>query len=123
MRWWRLLGLMRATQRKDPRLDRLPDRVRGFVVYVLAQGRLLRWPYAGVLHALIFWGFVVLLTAIAQAIVEAVWQGFQFQLLPGSGAVAFLQDLFFFLVELGIALALVNRLFIKPPRFRGSHRR
>src|SRR5438445_10178243 len=122
MRWLRLLGLMRATQRKDPRLDRLPDRVRGFVVYVLAQARLLRWPYAGVLHALIFWGFVVLLTAIVQAIVEALWQGFQFQNLPGSGAIAFLQDLFFLLVECGIVMALVNRLFINPTRFRGSHR-
>ena len=123
MRWWRLLGLMRATQRKDPRLDRLPDRVRGFVVYVLAQARLLRWPYAGVLHAMIFWGFVVLLTAIVQAIVEAVYQGFQFQRLPGSGAIAFLQDLFFFIVECGIVLALVNRLLVRPQRFRGSHRR
>src|SRR5437868_1214600 len=123
MRWWRLLGLMRATQRKDPRLDRLPDRVRGFVVYVLAQARLLRWPYAGVLHAMIFWGFVVLLTAIVQAIVEAVYQGFQFQRLPGSGAIAFLQVLFFFIVECGIVLALVNRLLVRPQRFRGSHRR
>lgn len=121
-RWSRLLGLMRASQRKESRLDRVVDRVRGFFVYVLAQGRLLRWPYAGVLHTLIFWGFVVLLTAIAQGIVEAVYQGFQFQLLPGSGAIAFLQDLFFFLVELGIVLALVNRLLIQPKRFRGSHR-
>src|ERR1700758_2032453 len=118
MRWSRLLGRMRASQRKESRLDRFVDRVRGFFVYVVAQGRLLRWPYAGVLHALIFWGFVVLLTAIAQAIVEAVYQGFQFQLLPGSVAIAFIQDLFFFLVELGIVLALVNRLLIQPKRFR-----
>src|SRR5207302_5477804 len=122
MRWWRLLGLMRATQRKDPRLDRLPDRVRGFIVYVLAQARLLRWPYAGILHAFIFWGFVVLLTAIAQGIVEALWQGFHFNQLPGSGAIAFLQDTFFFLVICGVTMALFNRLVINPARFRGSHR-
>src|SRR5207302_7433049 len=123
MRWWRLLGLMRATQRKDPRLDRLPDRVRGFIVYVLAQARLLRWPYAGILHAFIFWGFVVLLTAIVQGIVEALWQGFHFNELPGSGALAFLQDTFFFLVICGVTLALFNRLVVNPTRFRGSHRR
>ena len=96
--------------------------MRAFFVYVVAQGRLLRWPFAGVLHAFIFWGFVVLLTAIAQGIVEALWQGFQFNLLPGSGAIAFLQDLFFFVVICGIVMALFNRLVINPTRFRGSHR-
>ena len=96
--------------------------MRAFFVYVVAQGRLLRWPLAGVLHAFIFWGFLVLLTAIAQGIVEALWQGFQFQLLPGSGAIAFLQDLFFFVVLCGIVMALFNRLVINPTRFRGSHR-
>ena len=65
---------------------------------------------------------MVLLTAIAQGIVEALWQGFQFNLLPGSGAIAFLQDLFFFVVICGIAMALFNRLVINPTRFRGSHR-
>ncbi len=121
-RWSQLLGLMRRSTRRDSRTDHPLQRAGAFVVYVLAQGRLLRWPFSGVLHALIFWGFVVLLTAIAQGIVEAVYVGFQFQLLPGSGAIAFLQDLFFLLVECGIVMALVNRLLVNPSRFRGSHR-
>ena len=122
LRWRKLLGAMRRTTRRESRLDHPASRVRAFFVYVVAQGRLLRWPLAGVLHAFIFWGFVVLLTAIAQGIVEALWQGFQFNLLPGSGAIAFLQDLFFFVVICGIAMALFNRLVINPTRFRGSHR-
>ena len=122
LRWRKLLGEMRRTTRRERRLDHPASRVRAFFVYVVAQGRLLRWPLAGVLHAFIFWGFVVLLTAIAQGIVEALWQGFQFNLLPGSGAIAFLQDLFFFVVICGIVMALFNRLVINPTRFRGSHR-
>ncbi|MFZ2035006.1 MAG: hypothetical protein WAW53_14740, partial [Candidatus Dormiibacterota bacterium] len=122
LRWRKLLGLMQRTTRHESRLDHPLARVRAFFVYVVAQGRLLRWPLAGVLHAFIFWGFVVLLTAIAQGIVEALWQGFQFNHLPGSGAIAFLQDLFFFVVICGITLALFNRLVINPTRFRGSHR-
>ncbi len=122
LRWRKLLGAMQRTTRHESRLDHPASRVRAFFVYVMAQGRLLRWPLAGVLHAFIFWGFLVLLTAIAQGIVEALWQGFQFQLLPGSGAIAFLQDLFFFVVLCGIAMALFNRLVINPTRFRGSHR-
>ncbi|MGH7687405.1 MAG: heterodisulfide reductase-related iron-sulfur binding cluster [Candidatus Dormibacteria bacterium] len=123
LRWNKLLGLMRRSQRRDARFDRIADRMRAVGVYVLAQARLLRWPYAGILHAFIFWGFVVLLTAIVQGIIEALWQGFRFDLLPGSGAIAFLQDLFFLVVEAGVVMALVNRLFINPIRFRGSHRR
>ncbi len=123
LRWRQLFGEMRRSTRSDRRTDHPLARVRAFFVYVVAQGRLLRWPFAGVLHAFIFWGFVVLLTAIAQGIVEALWQGFRFDQLPGSGAIAFLQDLFFFVVICGIAMALFNRLVINPTRFRGSHRR
>ncbi len=75
---------MRRSTRRDGALGPPAAQGAGFFVYVLGQGRLLRWPFAGLLHALIFWGFLVLLTAIAQGIVEALWQGFQFQLLPGQ---------------------------------------
>jgi Fe-S oxidoreductase len=122
LRWRKLLGLMRRSKARESRLDHPLKRIEAFFVYVLAQARLLRWPYAGVLHALIFWGFIVLLTAIAQGIVEALWQGFHFNQLPGAGAVALLQDLFFFLVVCGIVMALFNRLVINPTRFRASHR-
>jgi len=122
LRWRRLLGLMRSTRRRESRFDNVPDRIRAFGVYVLAQARLLRWPYAGILHAMIFWGFVVLLTGIVQGIVEALWQGFHFNQLPGSGALAFLQDVFFLLVITGVVMALFNRLVVNPTRFRGSHR-
>src|SRR5579884_2785674 len=121
LRWRKLLALMLSAQRRDQRFDRIPERIRGFFVYVLGQGRLLRWPYAGVMHVLIFWGFLVLLTAIAQGIVEALWQGFNFADLPFAGALAFLQDLFASLVLVGIVMALVNRLVVRPIRFRGSH--
>jgi Fe-S oxidoreductase len=121
LRWRKLLALMLSGQRSDPRFDRIGERIKGFFVYVLGQGRLLRWPYAGILHVLIFWGFLVLLTAIAQGIVEALWQGFTFADLPFAGALAFLQDLFASLVVVGIVMALVNRLLVRPIRFRGSH--
>ena len=123
LRWRKLLRLALRGQRQDPRFDRLVERAKAFGVYVLAQGRLLRWPYSGVLHALIFWGFLVLLTAIAQGVVEAIEVGFRFDLLPGAGIVALLQDLFCVLVLVGVAMALVNRLVVRPLRFAGSHTR
>ena len=123
MRYRKLFGLMQSAERPDPRFDRIGERIKALGVYVLAQARLLRWPYSGVMHALIFWGFLVLLTAILQAIVEALWLGFHFDDVPLSGALALLQDLFATLVLTGVVMALINRLIVRPIRFRGSHSR
>ena len=122
LRWRKLITLMRSAERRDPRTGDLGKRARAFVVYVVAQGRLLRWPYSGVLHVFIFYGFVVLLTAILQAVVEALSPGFAFNDVPAAAAIALLQDLFCVLVLTGCALALINRLIVRPGRFVGSHR-
>jgi len=122
-RWRRLVQLMRRARRPERRRGELRERLRAAVVDVLGQGRLLRWPYAGVLHAFIFWGFLVLLTAIAQAIVEALVVGVRLDAVPFvAPALAHLQDVFCVLALTGVALALVDRLAIRPGRFRGSHR-
>ncbi|MHB8717919.1 MAG: heterodisulfide reductase-related iron-sulfur binding cluster [Candidatus Dormibacteria bacterium] len=123
LRWRRLVAAMLAAEKPESRRDHIGQRLRAFAVYVMGQGRLLRWPYAGVLHAFIFWGFLVLLTAIAQAIVEALWLDFHLSDIPVGGAIALLQDVFAAMVLTGVAMALINRLLVNPTRFRGSHRR
>jgi len=121
-RWSRLVRLMRTAQHPVARFDHAGRRFGAFLKYVMAQGRMLRWPYAGILHLLIFYGFLILLTAILQAIVEAVWLGFHWNDLPAfPGPVALAQDVFFVAVLTGVAMALVNRLVVRPDRFRGSH--
>jgi Fe-S oxidoreductase len=122
-RWNKLIQLMRQARRPDPRRGDLGGRARAVLGLVLGQGRLLRWPYAGVLHALIFWGFLVLLSAIAQGIVEAVWVGAPLHTIPFlAPAAAWMQDIFSVAVLVGVLLAVVNRLLVNPTRFRGSHR-
>jgi Fe-S oxidoreductase len=121
LRWRLLVAAMRRGKRPDPRFGSIGERVKAFFIYVLGQARLLRWPYAGILHALIFWGFLVLLTAIAQATVEALWQDFHFNDIPIAPEIAFLQDVFCVAVLTGVAMALFNRLVVRPIRFRGSH--
>ena len=122
LRWLKLVRVMLAEQRPDPRFSHLWRRIRAIFVYVLGQGRLLRWPYAGVLHALIFWGFLILLTAILQAIAEAWFVDVPWDQFPGAPVVAYLQDIFFVAVITGVVMALINRLVISPERFRGSHK-
>ena len=41
------------------RFDRLPERVWLFLVYVVGQRKVFDNPYSGILHALIFWGFII----------------------------------------------------------------
>jgi Fe-S oxidoreductase len=123
LRWRLLVAAMLRSRRPDPRFDHFGQRIKAFMVYVVGQGRLLRWPFAGILHALIFWGFIVLLTAIAQGMVEALWQGFRFNDVPGAPVIAFAQDVFSVAVLTGLILALINRFAVNPTRFRGSHRR
>src|SRR4026209_456163 len=69
------LAVLRAGQPLN-RLDRPLERIWGFVVYVLAQKRLLQDPVPGLMHAFIFWGFVALLVPtgnyITSGLVEAV---------------------------------------------------
>jgi Fe-S oxidoreductase len=122
LRWRKLVALMRSAQRSDPRFDNPGSRLGSLLKYVVAQARMLRWPYSGVLHLLIFYGFVLLLSAILQGIVEALWQGFHFNDVPTSSAIALSQDIFWVLVVTGVVMALVNRLVVNPGRFRGSHK-
>ena len=59
----RLRLLLRA--RPAARLDRIPERIRRAVVYGLGQKKFLRGEQpAGIMHALIFWGFVVLMLQV-----------------------------------------------------------
>ena len=57
------------------------------------QSKLLREPFAGILHFLIFWGFVILLSAVVESIGEGILPGFSFAFLgPLYPPLAFLQD-------------------------------
>ena len=56
--------LLRA--RPAARLDRIPERIRRTVVYGLGQRKFLTGEQpSGIMHALVFWGFVVLMLQVA----------------------------------------------------------
>jgi len=117
-----LWSSMRAAQ-PDPRWDRLPERLRGVVVLVLGQRRLLRWPLSGLAHFLIFWGFVILNLEILEAGLEALVPPLNLEQQLWWGPVAFAQDLLAVAVLTGLAVAALNRYLLRPQRFQGSHQR
>ncbi|HUY23716.1 MAG TPA: (Fe-S)-binding protein [Candidatus Saccharimonadales bacterium] len=117
-----LLNSMRVAQ-PDHRTDHIGERLWGVMVFVLGQRRLLRWPFSGLAHLLIFWGFVILNLEILEAGLEALVPPLNLEQQWWWGPVAFAQDLLAAAVLTGLALAALNRYVLRPQRFRGSHSR
>jgi Fe-S oxidoreductase len=104
-----------------PRFDDVPARVRQEAVITLGQRKLLQRLVPGLMHAFIFWGFIVLFPTIVMAMIAAVDKGASIPWLAEQGWFAFLVDLFAVLVLVGVATAFYIRKVQRPDRFRGSH--
>ena len=116
----RLYRILRLGPNEN-RFDHLGERLRGVAVYVGAHTRMFRNVYSGILHFFIFYGFIVLLTAIVQAFGEGILPGFSLAVIGGTTWLAFLQDLFGVLVLAGVAMAVINRVLIRPRQFQESN--
>ena len=103
------------------RFDDLPRRVEQEAVVVLGQRKLLQRLGPGLMHAFIFWGFLILLTTIVEAIGEVFVRDFAIPLIGRSGWLGLIQDVFSVLVIVGIGMAVYYRKVQRPERFKGSH--
>ncbi len=87
----------------------------------IGQSKILRDPAAGIMHAFIFWGFMVLITAVLEAFIQGFYSGFSLAMLGKVSMVFFAsQDIFGSLVILAVLYALYRRLIEKPKRLRGD---
>jgi Fe-S oxidoreductase len=105
------------------RFDDIPARARAEAVVVIGQSKLLQRLLPGLMHAAIFWGFIVLLPTIAIAMIGVVDQHATLPWLGRQGWYALLVDVFAFLVLAGVITAFVIRKVQRPKRFAGSHLR
>ena len=119
----RALFLYRLVRSGKPaaRFDNVPARVRTEATDVIGQRKLLQRLVPGLMHAAIFWGFLVLFPTIVIALIGAVDSHSTLPWLGAQGWYAFLVDLFAFLVFAGVVTAFVIRKLIRPRRFVGSH--
>src|SRR5712692_3086635 len=116
---WRMAYLVRLMLIGKPaaRWDKVPARLFNVVVNVVGQGRLLRgdfWP--GLMHATIFWGFVILTLGTLEFFGKGVTEGFYLPLLSRNPGYLILQDIFSLGVIAAIAYAAFRRLVTKPRR-------
>jgi Fe-S oxidoreductase len=126
LRTYRLLWMNLRRGRPSHPFGRWGERLKGLVLFVGAQLRLFRFPAPGIAHFFLFWGFVILVLTILQAIVEGLVAftdpDFVLPVVGDFGPLALLQDLFATVVVVTVLYSLYLRLIVKPERFEGSHK-
>jgi Fe-S oxidoreductase len=122
-----LTTLVRSGKPVD-RTAEIPRRVRNEATIVLGQRKLFQRIVPGLMHAFIFWGFLVLFPTIFMALVAIVDRepslppGSPLRWLEEQGWYALAVDVFVVLVLAGVVTAVVIRKVQRPLRFEGSHR-
>ncbi|MBV9196748.1 MAG: (Fe-S)-binding protein [Solirubrobacterales bacterium] len=116
----KLVGLVRAGA-PVTREGAVGRRVRNEATIVLGQRKLLQRIGPGLMHAFIFWGFLVLGPTIVIAMIGAVSRHATLPWLGHQGWYQALVDVFCVLVLTGVLAALWIRKVLRPRRFAGSH--
>src|SRR3989440_3460022 len=119
-RAWSLYRLVRIGK-PAARFDNVPARARAEATVVIGQSKLLQRLLPGLMHAAIFWGFLVLFPTIVIAMIGAVDRRSTLPWLGAQGWYALLVDVFAMLVLAGVITAFVIRKVQRPKRFAGSH--
>jgi Fe-S oxidoreductase len=115
-----LVRLVRMAKPSD-RSGEVPARLRNEAVIALGQRKLLQRLVPGLMHAFIFWGFIVLLPTIVMAMIAIADRGATIAWLGRQGWFALLVDVFCVLVLAGVVAAFAIRKIQRPARFEGSH--
>lgn len=107
----------------DDRSGAFDRRMNNVLTVALAQSKLLREPLAGLIHAGIFWGFLILLTAIVESIGEGLLPGFSLAFLGiFYPVIALGGDVVAIVVLIAVAAALVRRYITGPARVKDIDR-
>ena len=106
---------------QDNRFDNPSERIINVIKIAFAQTKLLRDPVAGVIHFMIFWGFILFLFAVVETIIQGFYSHFSFEFLgPLFSVITFVQDFLILLVGLSVIFALLRRFVFKVERLQGN---
>ncbi len=116
---WQRITLWRAGKPED-RFDRIPQRVKLVALHALGQVRTLSEAYPGVMHAIMFWGFLALFmgTALATIDYDIALPLFGYKLLKGDFYLVYetVLDLFGVFFVIGLGMAVWRRFVVRPHR-------
>jgi Fe-S oxidoreductase len=121
-RLWFLFSLLRKARPMPERMGNVGEIIKYQFKHVLGQQKILKWTGPGILHAFIFWGFIILQTQSMEAIGEIFDPEFHIPLVGQWTILGFLQDLFTLLVLMAVTgFALIR--FAQSPARQGRSSR
>lgn len=101
------------------RTDQKWKRTLNVLSIAFGQKKLLREPLAGMMHFVIFWGFIVLLLAIVETIGEGFYPGFSLSFVGiFYYPLEILQEIMGMIVVLTVLVALLRRYLFPPKRLQ-----
>jgi Fe-S oxidoreductase len=113
VRLWRAGG-------PEHRFDRLPQRVKLVAKHALGQARTLAQAYPGIMHAIMFWGFLALFmgTVLATIDYDITLPLWGYKLLKGRFYLFYetVLDLFGLFFVIGLGMAVWRRFVVRPAR-------
>ena len=116
----RFIGFFRLTRKGFP-VKRIWHRLGVMLKVAIGQTKIFRRPVMGLLHALVFWGFCVILIGSIEMVIDGLsgserilaFLGVVYDVIMASG------DLFALVIAVAILVFLFRRLFLKVKRFSG----
>ncbi len=108
----------------EPRWNDIGRRTWNLLSIGIAQRKILRDPVAGPLHALVFWGFVVLTVGSAEILAAGVFPALAFEQWMPSGPYRLFvlsQEGFAIFVLIAVSVLLYRRIVVKPARLQGDN--
>lgn len=120
-RTWSKIQLGKGSD--DVRTDNIANRVKETVLFGFLQQKMFKDLSAGIMHALIFWGFVTVTIGTGETILSGIIPGFSYKWILGDGPIfnfyLLTQDYGNTAVALAISYAIIRRMFFPPRRFQG----
>lgn len=117
---WRYVKIFRLTKPAFPVRD-FGKRFMLMMNVAIGQTKMFRKPFTGLMHALVFWGFLVILFGSIEMVIDGLF-GIERSLKVLGGFYNFLMatgDIFGLIVLLAILVFMGRRLFIHVKRFEG----
>jgi heterodisulfide reductase subunit C/nitrate reductase gamma subunit len=116
----RFIGFFKIT-RPDERIDRIGKRLGVMLRVAFGQTKIFRRPVIGLLHALVFWGFCVILIGSIEMVIDGITGrekvfsglGVVYDVIMASG------DIFALIIIVAVLVFLVRRIFLHVNRFSG----
>lgn len=114
-----LVIYMKLAKKKDDRFNNYGKRILNVIKIAFGQTKLLREPAAGLVHFFIFWGFMLFLVAVVEAIIQGFYSPFNLSFLgPLYSAITLIHEIIGILVIAAVLTAFYRRYIAKIPRLQ-----